>query len=393
MTNEKGKSSGAEVVLTSPSADLSVPMSETKRLDSLDALRGANMFFIMGGAGLFSALAAVWPDSAVWKWIANQMGHVEWHGFAQHDMIFPTFLLIAGIAFPFSLAKQRRRGRSTIEIVSKIIVRALVLVLFGILVNNAVNFDFPNLRYASVLGHIGLAWAVAALITMILPPKGQVAVLVTILVGYWLCLRFVVAPDAPAGTDPYSMEGSLVGYIDRQFLPGRLYKGIHDPEGIFSLVPAVGTALIGVLTGQWLRREDKSGVAKMTGIFAAGVLLIVLGRLWNLDFPINKNLWTSSFVCFAGGLGLVALAVFYGIIDVLGWKKWAFFFIVIGMNPITIYLAQRIIGFKLASEFFFGDLAGRTPQPWDGVVTAAGYVLVCWAFLLFLWRRKIFLKV
>ena len=353
------------------------------------------MLFIMGGAGFFSALAAFWPKSAVWQWIGAQMRHVEWHGFAHHDMIFPTFLFIAGCAFPYSLAKQRSRGRSDAAIFGKIVLRGLVLVLLGILYNNAVSFHFAEMRYASVLGHIGLAWMIAALISMKSGVKTQLIALAAILVGYWLLLRFVPAPDAPAGADRYSMEGSIVGWVDRMFLPGRLHKVIHDPEGLLSLVPAVGTALLGVLTGEFLRWK-KSGFSehlRVVLMLGAAAVLILLGRLWNIDFPINKNLWTSSFVCFVGGLSLAALAVFYWVIDVLGWKGWAFFFVVIGMNSITIYLAQRVIGFEKAQDFFFKNIAALTPEPWSGVILSGGYIFLCWIFLYFLYRHKIFLKV
>ena len=135
------------------------------------------------------------------------------------------------------------------------------------------------------------------------------------------------------------------------------------------------------------------GVKKTCFLLIAGGALIALGRLWNLDFPINKHLWTSSFVCFVGGLSMVSLAVFYWLIDVMNWKSWSFFFVVIGMNSITIYLAQRIIGFEKAREFFLQDIVTRTPEPWNAVVGSAGYILICWGFLYFLYRHRIFLKV
>ena len=366
------------------------------RLVSLDALRGANMLFIMGGAGLFSALAAIWPDSAVWRWIASQMSHVAWHGFTQHDMIFPTFLFIAGCAFPFSLAKQRENGRSEWGIFGKVVLRGLILVVLGVLYNNAVNFDFAHLRYASVLGHIGLAWMIAALLTMAFGPKTRILLLAAILIGYWLLMRSFVLKSAAAGSDPYAMGVNLADFIDQKLLPGRLLnEGVHDPEGLFSLLPAVGTALLGVLTGEGLRWGGvvNYGVKKTCFLLIAGGALIALGRLWNLDFPINKHLWTSSFVCFVGGLSMVSLAVFYWLIDVMNWKSWSFFFVVIGMNSITIYLAQRIIGFEKAREFFLQDIVTRTPEPWNAVVGSAGYILICWGFLYFLYRHRIFLKV
>jgi predicted acyltransferase len=215
-----------------------------------------------------------------------------------------------------------------------------------------------------------------------------------ILIGYWLVLRFFHAPDL-GSTDPYSMEGSIVGYVDRLLLPGRLYKQIHDPEGILSTVPAIATALLGMLSGYFVMRQHADGkpsdtVFKM--VLAAGGL-IVAGLLWNFVFPINKNLWTSSFVCFVGGLSLLLFSLFYMVIDVWKIEKWSRFFVVIGMNSITIYLAPKIIDFNKAAQFFFGSLIALFPKEWSGVLNATAYLAIVWAFLYILYRKKIFLKV
>ncbi len=368
---------------------------KSPRLVSLDALRGANMFFIMGGASLVAALAALWPDSAFWRWIGSQMHHVSWHGVAHHDMIFPTFLFIAGCTFPFSLAKQRAADKSTCAILRKVILRGFLLVVIGLFYNNNVRFDFNQMRFGSVLGHIGLAWMIAALLTMAFGWKTRLGILTVILVGYWLALRNIVAPDAPPGADPYSMEGCLVGYIDRLFLPGTLYEGKFDPEGLFSTLPAIGTALLGVFAGEWICHggvESDKG-KKAFGLLVASLVLIGIGWVWSYDFPLNKKLWTSSFVCFVGGFSTLGLAFFYWVIDVVGWKGWAFFFVVIGMNPITIYLASRLVDLHKPTDFFFGYLVSLAPETYRPLLGAAAYVLLCWGFLYFLYRRKIFFKV
>ena len=366
-----------------------------KRLVSLDAYRGANMLFIMGGATLVVALSAFWPDSPFWKWTASQMNHVQWNGVAHHDMIFPTFLFIAGCAFPFSFAKQRERGRSNGRIALKVVLRGLILVLLGVFYNNNVSFSFAKLRYASVLGHIGLAWMLAALMYMFLGIRIRVAIFAGILIGYWLLLANVRAPDAPKDADSFSMAGSIVGYIDRNFLPGRCYMGIHDPEGILSTVPAIATAMLGCFSGEWLRLggTGERGNRKALGLMAAGVVFVLAGLLWNRYFPICKQLWSSSFVCFVGGFSMFGLGVFYWLIDVKGWNGWAFFFVVIGMNSIAIYLAQKLVSFQNISNMFFGDAISRTPEIWHAPLNSCGYVAVCWLFLFFLYRRKIFLKV
>lgn len=367
-----------------------------RRLVSLDAYRGANMFFIMGGASIFSALAALWPECPFWQWVGSQMHHVSWHGVAHHDMIFPTFLFIAGCTFPFSLAKQREKGRSTGQIVRKIIIRALLLVLIGIIYNNNVRFDFANMRYASVLGHIGLAWMFAVLLAMAFKVRTRVVILIAILVGYWLAMRSFTATDIDPNADCWSMAGSLAGYVDRLFLPGLHHLKIHDPEGILSTVPAIGTAMLGVFAGEWLRKDgvNVAGHKKSLGLILAGALLILIGWVWNFDMPINKNLWTSSFVCFVGGFSTLGLGIFYWIIDVVGFKWWSFPFIVIGMNSITIYLAQKFFAFSQPASILFQDAIQRwSPEAYQGVFNAVAYSLTCWLFLFILYKYKAFIKI
>jgi len=372
--------------------------NETKpksgRLYSLDALRGFDMFWIMGGGSIFTGLAAItgWP---VLQWWAEQLHHVSWHGFTFYDMIFPLFLFIAGISFPFSLAKRIARNDSRISIYKHIIYRGLILVLLGIIYNNGIKFNFGELRYGSVLGRIGLAWMFGALIFINTKPRMRIVWLVAILVGYWLL--FILFPAHDLGsTDIYSREGNLASYIDRLIMPGRLHRaGIHDPEGLFGTIPAIGTALLGMLTGKFMLSKylNNKPLRKALYLIAAAVALMVAGKIWNLAFPINKNLWSSSFVCFVGGLSLLLFAVFYLIIDVWKYKKWAFFFVVIGMNPITIYLTNRIINFRNANRFLFGGISELVPENWAGLIDSIGIVAIGWVFLYILYKKKVFLKV
>ena len=364
-----------------------------QRLRSLDALRGFDMFWIAGGGSLFVALANLteWPILEWWK---TQLTHVAWHGFRFEDMIFPLFLFIAGISFPFSLAKRCQTADDRRGMVRHVIQRGLVLVLLGIIYGNGIRFNFSELRYGSVLGHIGLAWMFAALIFMNCRIKTCLVWFGGILIGYWLLLRFSLAPDL-GSTDPYSMEGSIVGYVDRLFLPGKLYKKIHDPEGILSTIPAIATAMLGMLTGNFVMRKpaDAKPADTVIKMVLVAIALLAIGWLWNFVFPINKNLWTSSFVCFVGGISLLLFTLFYMVIDVWKIEKWSFFFVVIGMNSITIYLAPRIIDFNKAAQFFFGSLIGLFPKDWSGVLNATAYLIIVWVFLYFLYRKKIFLKV
>ncbi|MFQ7503410.1 MAG: acyltransferase family protein [Alistipes finegoldii] len=365
-------------------------MKQSERLMSLDALRGFDMLFIMGFASLVVAVCGLWPN-AVTDSIASQMGHASWDGFTHHDTIFPLFLFIAGVSFPFSLSKQRSLGLSTGTIYAKIVRRALTLVLLGVIYNGLFRLDFENLRIASVLGRIGLAWGIAAVLYLNFGVKARIAIAAAILVGYGLLSALVAAPDV-AGAGPLT-RGNLAGYIDRQFLPGKLIYGSFDPEGLLSTVPAVVTAMLGMFTGEFVRRSDIRGGRKTLWMAAAAAALLAAGLAFSGVLPVNKKLWSSTFVCVVAAYSLAMFALFYYLIDVRGWRRWTLFFRVVGLNSITIYLAQRIVGFGRISDFFLGGVASKCPEALAAVVNSAGYVAVCWLFLYFLYRKNVFLKV
>jgi predicted acyltransferase len=368
---------------------------EVKRLQSLDALRGFDMFWIMGGGEIFIALAALtgWP---VLQWWAAQLEHVPWHGFHAEDMIFPLFLFIAGISFPFSMAKRYLGQENRRALYIHVIQRGLILVLLGLLNNNAIRFDFGNLRYGSVLGRIGLAWMFAALIFMNTRRlRARIIWLVGILVGYWLLFPLFPAHDL-GSFDPYSMQGNLAGHIDRLFLPGKYCCYTYgDSEGILSTIPAICTALLGMLTGQFILSEylrDKP-LRKVLYMASAALGLIALGGIWNFAFPINKYLWSSSFVCFVGGLSLLLFTLFYVVIDIWKINKWTKFFVVIGMNSIAIYMAHTLIDFNQAANFLFGGVYALCGPEWKPLAAAVGFFTAAWLFLYILYKKKWFLKV
>jgi len=351
------------------------------------------MFWIMGGESIFIGLASLtgWP---IFKWWAAQLGHVPWHGFHFYDMIFPLFLFIAGISFPFSLAKRMAANDSRKSIYMHVIYRGLILVLLGIIYNNGVIFDFANMRYGSVLGRIGLAWMFAAIIFMNTKLTFRIIWFWGIIIGYWLLLLLFPAHDL-GSTDIFSREGNLTSYIDRLLMPGKLYLGDHDPEGILSTIPAISTALLGMFTGEFLMSQyliNKPLKRVFLMVFVA-IGLMITGQLWNIIFPINKNLWTSSFVCFVGGLSLLLFTLFYLVMDVWEHRKWALFFVVIGMNPITIYLARRIIDFSSVSKFFFDGFITLFSKAWAPFLDGIAITAIGWIFLYFLYRKKIFLKI
>ena len=474
----------------------------SKRLWSLDVLRGLNMLCIIGLASLITMICnlhasdfRVLGDGAVraavafknsWigpspETIAKHMEHVEWNGVLHHDTIFPLFLFLAGVSFPFSLFKQRANGRPTWRILLKILWRGIALVVLGIVYSNKVRFDIPTIRFMGVLQHIGLAWMFAALLYWPLAKKTKtlLGVCAFILVTYWLAVALVPAPDvAPkdafakdafvaraktlfvhqpcklldnnplpdfdaedypeVGTIAHNLlpEGCVVNYVDRKLVPGRLYhqpskwegedfkrssnleynpqlfRQLRDPEGLASTYPAIVTALLGMIFGGFLRRDDSdfSKWRKLAVLLIGGVALLAIGLAWNYVFPVNKNLWNSTFVCIVGGYSALALGLFYFLLDILPLKYVGFPFAVVGMNSITIFLAKRIIVFNSMRDFFFEDAINRwVPTSREAVVdgvnvvyestafvdiaTCVAGLIVSWCFLFFLYRRKIFLRV
>ncbi len=366
---------------------------QSQRLQSLDALRGFDMLFIMGGGSLLVGLATLIPIP-FFEAIAEQTSHAKWGmGFTMEDLIFPTFLFIAGISFPFSLEKQRERGMSKADIYKKIVRRGITLVFLGLIYNGLLNLNFETQRYASVLARIGIAWMCAALLFVNTRTKTRIGIAAAILIGYWLVL-LIPAPDGN-GAGIFTQEGNFACYIDRLLLPGRLYGKVYDPEGLFSTIPAIATAMLGMFTGEYvkLKKEGLTESKKVAHMLIAGAGLLVIGLVWGLFFPINKYIWTSSFVCAAAGISALLFATFYYIIDVKGYRKWTLFFTVIGMNSITIYLAQSFINFSYTAKKLFGGLIGMFPETAQPLLTGMGYVAVCWAFLYFLYRQRIFLKV
>jgi predicted acyltransferase len=363
----------------------------TGRLVSIDALRGFDMFWIVGGATVVKAWAhwAGWPPP---DRVEEQLEHVPWEGFRFYDLIFPLFLFLVGVVIPFSQARQRARGDTSAQMHLRILRRTALLFALGLLANNVLQFEWSNLRVAGVLQRIAVCYGCAALIVLHTGVRGQAVVTVALLLGYWALLALVPAPGGVAGD--YSMEGNLAGYVDRHYLPGKImkpYYGYGDNEGLLSTIPAVATALLGALAGQWLRAGRPAGV-RLLGLVLAGVACLALGTAWGTVFPVIKNLWTSSFVLVAGGWSLLLLALFHGVIDVLGFRGWAFFFTVIGANAITIYVVPRFLDFPKVAKFFFGG-AIRHCGSFEPVALPLAVLLVEWLFLWFLYRKGWFLRV
>jgi predicted acyltransferase len=362
-----------------------------QRLYSLDALRGFDMFWIMGAEGIVGTLADATGSPAL-QAIANQLTHPAWNGFHFYDLIFPLFLFMAGVATPFSVGRELEKGNGRKKVLWRVVKRGLILIILGLIYNNGLHLrPFEDIRFPSVLGRIGIAYMFANIIFIYSKRNAQIIWFWALIIGYWLMLKFTSAPGFPMGD--LTMEGNFASYIDRTILPGRLYLGIHDPEGLVSTIPAISTGLLGILAGSFIKNSPHKGSRKAFWLAVTGAGFIVLALIWNLNFPINKNLWTSSFVCLVGGISLLLLSLFYYVIDVLGYKKWAFFFKVIGMNSILIYMSGRFINWEYATQGFFQWLGDLTVVEYRLVVMAICYVALKWAFLYFLYRKKVFLRV
>lgn len=363
-----------------------------ERLVSLDLLRGFDMFWISGGDSLFKALAT----ATGWAWaagFATELEHVEWQGFHYYDLIFPLFLFISGLTLPIVTERRLARGESRGRMVLNLLRRALILVVLGILYNTgAVSFDFANIRFTSVLGRIGVAGFGAGVIVLYSRPRAWAAWVVGILAGYWALLTFVTAPGQPAHS--FEMGRNIVDWLDQRIMPGKLASGVHDAIGFTSMVPAVATGLLGALAGAWLK-SSRSAWRKTLGLLIAGALLWGAGRAWGMQLPVIKHLWTSSYVVLAAGWSCLLLALFYAVADGLRWRRWGFPFLLIGLNPLTLYFLRGtgLIDFGKISSFLFGWATRLAARPWRPFCQDVALLGVELAFLFWLYRKKIFLRV
>jgi predicted acyltransferase len=369
------------------------------RLQSLDALRGFDMFWIISAEVIIHGLSQA-TNLPVFNWMSAELHHSPWNGFTFYDMIFPLFIFIAGVSMPFSFGKQFEKNianRLSVKknIYKSLIKRTIILILLGMIVNHAQNLiGYENTRFASVLGRIALSCFFAALIFLNTNLGGQLISFFILLLGYWAALTLIPVPGFGAGV--LTPEGNLSAYIDRIYLPGKVLRKVYDPEGILSTIPAIGTALLGVFGGQFLRHSfDKiNELRKGLILFIAGIILLLLGLLWNIVFPINKNMWTSSFVLYAGGWSLLLLSVFYLVIDVWKMRKWSMPLVWIGMNSILIYMASHgVVNFESSSQFLFGGLINLTPEMWHLTWVWVGVALIQFVLLYFLFKKRLFWKI
>jgi predicted acyltransferase len=359
-----------------------------KRLYSLDALRGFDMFWITGGGGLAIILSQMTGAG----WLEHQMHHVDWAGFQFEDLIFPLFMFIAGVAIPFSVKGKLEKNVPKRKLFWKVFQRMVVLILLGILYNGTFRRGFgDDGRIASVLGQIGIGYFFAAVIVIYFESfRSRLIWLGGILVGIGIVQLFIPVPGFGAGV--LTPEGCINGYLDRLFLPGRLHGGTYDPEGILCSLSATGITLMGTIAGNILRKKKTTDWQKIGYLTAAGAGLIILALVISPFYPIIKKCWTSTFNLLTGGISFLLIAFFYMVIDHWGFRKWAFYFRIIGMNSIFVYLFTRIVDVKTVTEFFLGWLAlplGET----GALLLSVGGLAIVWLLLYYMYKKKIFLRV
>ena len=420
----------------------------SQRIISVDALRGFDMFWILGADALVYALNRM-SQTKPTKFLADQLDHAEWEGFHFYDLIFPLFVFIVGVSLVFSLTRTiQTEGRK--GALKRVVRRGVLLFIIGLFYSGGFTNPWPNMRLMGVLNRIALAYFFTGLLFCFFKPKALAGICAGILVGYWAMMSFVPIRDIQL-TKPYiaalaEQAGELKvaaqlrdedapnpstvkespvwqftekmfygttarvtgkfgrGYnlsdqTDFQYLPGKRWDTFFDPEGFLSTFPAIATCLLGVFAGFLLRSQSVDDRGKVVCLIGAGIAAVLVGWLWNFQFPVIKKIWTSSYVLVAGGYSALLLAAFYLVVDVLKFRKWCQPFVWIGMNSITIYLTKNIVGgsfSRLASRFAGGDIklffdSHLAQGAGDLIIAIMGLLLAFW-FVHFLYRRRIFLR-
>ena len=374
---------------------------QDERLMSLDIFRGLMV------AGMILVDNPGSDEKTYWA-----IKHAEWNGWTTADFIFPAFLFLVGVSIVFSFAARLRRGESRRRILLHAFKRSLILVAVGLFVNASpvIGVDLHAWRLEGVTQRIAVCYFVAAILVLWTDFRGQLIAIAVCLVGYWALLRFAPVPGlgVPGRDIPFmDPDKNIAAWFDRKLFMGHLFDGTRDPEGIISTIPAIATTLIGVLTGYWLRANRTRGTIAVR-MLLFGILGLVAGEVWNAWFPINKYIWTSSFVLFTGGFSLVFLALLYWILEIKRWRgAWTMPILVFGINAIAGFVADSLVygpGYS-----FTVKAADGTAVAWHDAAQARlmslganaanaslmyslGALLFCWVLLWLLWRKKIFLK-
>jgi predicted acyltransferase len=376
------------------------PVEKQERVLALDVMRGIVIAFMI-----------LVNNNGAYKFAYAQLRHSLWNGWTLTDLVFPAFLLMVGITIVFSTESRLAKGTSRRELFFHILRRAVLLFCFGLVVNGFPHFPLATWRIYGVLQRIAICYLIVSVVYLFSRRSSTfVAIAAFSLIAYYILMRWVPVPgyglptrDVPL-LDP---SGNLVAYVDRLISPHRLDEKVYDPEGLVSTIPAIATVCLGVLTAFWLRSAQPVA-KKAVGLFIAALLGVISGEIWNVWFPINKRLWTSSYVLFAGGCTLLLLLVCYLLLDVRRWRgNWTFPWIVFGSNAITVYMFSELLGALLKftnlssagttinlREWIYDSFFMHLINPSFGsLLYSLSFVSVCFLFNLILYQKKIFLKV
>ena len=379
----------------------SAASTSSTRLTSLDLFRGVTIaaMILVNDPG---------NDHPYWP-----LEHAEWNGWTPTDLIFPFFLFIVGVSLVFSSESRLRRGDSRAVLVLHAFRRAVIIFAIGLAMNYSLVLlspaNFPGLRIPGVLQRIGVCYFAATILFLYTRPRTRVVVVAALLIGYWILMRIVPVPGfgVPGRDIPFlHPDANLAAYLDRKLLT-TLWDKTRDPEGLLSTLPAIATALLGVFTGEWLRSQ-RSEQIRLLGMFLSGVVGLILGQTWAIWFPINKKLWTSSYVLFTAGFALVCLAFCYWATDMKRWRgAWTKPFLVFGRNAITAYIVAWLFAvtmfiinikvngeaqsaFHLIFQRFFAPLGSPS---FASLLFSLAFVLLCLIPIWLMDHKKIFLKI
>ena len=366
------------------------------RLVSLDVFRGITIagMVLVNNPGTWSSI--YWP-----------LEHAEWNGWTPTDLVFPFFLFIVGVSITLAFARRVEEGSVKRDLYLKVIKRSAIIFGLGLFLNGFPYFHFSTIRIAGVLQRIALCYLIASLIFLTTKVRTQLLIALALLVVYCLVMTRIAAPGYAVGD--LSKEGSLASFVDRVLLGQHIWRQgkVYDPEGLLSTIPAVSTTLFGILTGHWLRTE-RTRMEKVVGMFVAGGVCIVLGWCWNPFFPINKALWTSSYVLFTAGVALQLLALCYWVIDIKGYRHWAWPFEVFGVNALALFVGTGLMvkimglikvarddGTQISSQgWIFNKFFLSWAAPINASLFYAIAFILLWLFLMWLlYRKQIYLKV
>ena len=380
----------SETIASSSDPHLKVAKISSPRLLSLDVLRGITI------AGMI-----VVNTPGTWEHVYPPLRHAEWNGLTPTDLVFPFFLFIVGISITLALGQRVAQEVPTAPLVGKIVKRSLIIYALGLFLALFPAFDFAHLRVVGVLPRIAIVYLVCSLLFLRLSWRAIAGVSAGALVAYWLMLVLIPVPGAGAANlEPGT---NLAAWLDRLLVPGTLYQGTWDPEGFLSTLPAIVSGFTGVLTGYWLR-TSRGAEEKIVGMMVAGVLACTVGYLWHQVFPVNKNLWTSSYVLVSSGMALLLLGTLYWLVDVRNYRGWTPFFVAFGTNAITAYVLHGVLidAFHIpingAGETLRGVSYQGLVQLGLGVELASFtwallYLLLCFVPIWVMYRRGVMVKI